>query len=135
MTKKYWAVEAREANLEHSDSLLFQHAAGERIEAMLRDTGSPLVRMMAKAREGFLAGTHSLLHADLHTTEGIQQAIRQQAEARRYLELAIFIADEIGDAEVQESSPDEVEEEEAAVEELKDTIYGPGRAKPADDAQ
>lgn len=67
---------------------------------MLRDANST-VRMMARAREGFLAGTHSLLHADLHTTEGIQQAIRQQAEARRYLELAIFIADEIGDAEVR----------------------------------
>lgn len=132
---KYWAVEARPANLEHSDSLLFQREAGEHIEAMLRDAGSPLVRMMAKARAAFLDATHSLLHADLNTTEGITQARSLQAEARRYLDLAIFIADEIDDAEVQASSPDEVEEEETAVEELKDIINGYGRAKPADDAQ
>lgn len=134
MPAKYWAVEAREANLEHSDSLLFQRVAGENIEVMLADAGSPLVRMMAKAREAFLASMHSLLHVDLNTTDGISQARSLQNEARRYLDLTTFIADEIGQAEVNATSPDAVEEEDA-VEELKDLINGPGRAKPASDAQ
>lgn len=105
---------------------------GDRIERYLTDAKSPFSMMLARAREEFIAATQALLEADLQTSSGIEQARSLQATAKRYSQMCIWITQAL---EEREDAVDDLngEEEEAAVEELKDMQNG-SRAKPAPDA-
>lgn len=105
---------------------------GMRIEGYLLDPKSPFTMMLDRAREEFIDATLSLLETDLHTGSGIEQAMSLQAKARRYSDMCRYITDALEERESAVEALDG-EEEEAAVEQLKDMIYGP-RSKPAPDA-
>ena len=105
---------------------------GDRIEQHLKDAKSPFSMFLDRARDHFLVANHQLLEADLQTSDGVKQAQRLQAEAQRYMRMCSWIADAF---EGRESAANSMtgEVEEAAVEELKEQIYGK-RDKPAPDA-
>lgn len=105
---------------------------GMRIEKHLLDPQDPFTMMLDRAREQFISAAMGLLDADLITSEGIEQARRLQAEATRYRDMCSWITDALEEREAAVEAIDG-EEEEAAVEELKDMIYG-NRSKPAPDA-
>lgn len=128
---RYYAVEARPESIEHTDSLMFQRVAGQSVEAMLENQGSPLVRLVARARADFLDAVHALLGADLSNEAGVTQARSLQAEARRYLDLVRYITAEQEDDTVYETS-DLSEEEIEEADQFEDLIHGKRRAKPAD---
>jgi hypothetical protein len=106
---------------------------GDRIERTLLDRTNPFSLMMEKAREDFLTAQLSLIAADLNTPAGIDSARSAQRNARHYVDLCNYIAEafETAASAIQQL---EGEEEEQAVEDLKDMIYGSERAKPAPDA-
>lgn len=105
---------------------------GDNIERALTDANSPFSMMLDRARDEFLAATHALLDADLHTSSGLEQARSLQATAQRYRDMCIWITQAL---EARADAVDDLngEEEDAAVEELKD-ILDASRAKPAPDA-
>ncbi len=105
---------------------------GMRIERHLLDPKDPFTLFLDRSREQFIAAAMALLDADLITGDGIEQARRLQAEAQRYRDMCSWITDAL---EERESAIEAIdgEEEEAAVEELKDMING-NRSKPAPDA-
>jgi len=105
---------------------------GMRIEKHLLDRTDPFTMFLDRARDQFMAAATALLDVDLNTTDGIEQARRLQAEARRYSEMCSWITDALEEREAAIEAIDS-EEEEAAVEELKDMING-NRSKPAPDA-
>ncbi len=105
---------------------------GMRIERHLLDSKDPFTMFLDRARDQFINAAHALLDADLHTRDGIEQAKRLQAEALRYKDMCSWITDALEEREAAVEAIDG-EEEEAAVEELKDMIYG-NRSKPAPDA-
>lgn len=105
---------------------------GDHIERYLLDAKSPFSMMLERARDEYIAATQALLDADLQTSSGVDQARSLQAEARRYRDMCIWITQAL---EARSDAVDDLngEEEEAAVEELKD-ILDASRAKPAPDA-
>ena len=105
---------------------------GDRIEKYLLDRKSPFSMMLDRARDEFIAATQALLDVDLQTSSGIEQARSLQADARRYRDMCIWITQAL---EARADAVDDLngEEEEAAVEELKD-MFNASRAKPAPDA-
>lgn len=105
---------------------------GDRIERHLLNPKDPFTMMLDRARDDFIAASQALLEADLHTSSGIEQARRLQAQALRYRDMCAWITDAL---EAREAAAEAIdgEEEEAAVEELKDLLNA-GRAKPAPDA-
>lgn len=105
---------------------------GDRIERHLLDPKSPFSMMLDRARNDFIAATQALLDVDLATRDGIEQARSLQAEARRYREMCAYITDALENREAAVEAL-EGEEEDAAVEELKDLLNA-SRAKPAPDA-
>ncbi|MEN6302261.1 MAG: hypothetical protein ABFD96_06010 [Armatimonadia bacterium] len=105
---------------------------GDRIERHLRDPKSPFSMMLDRAREEFIAATSALLDADLTTVEGIELARSQQAKALRYKDMCAWITDALEAREAAAEAIDD-EEEDPAVEQLKDQLYG-NRSKPASDA-
>lgn len=105
---------------------------GMRIEKHLLDPADPFSMMLDRARESFIRAAHLLLEADLHTSDGIEQARSLQAEARRYRDMCSWITDALEEREAAVQALDG-EQEEEAVEQLKDMIHG-NRAKPAPDA-
>jgi hypothetical protein len=104
---------------------------GMRIEQHLLDPRNPFSMFLDRAREEFIAATLSLLDADLATSAGIEQARSLQAKAQRYQTMCAWISDAMEERESAVQAIDG-EEEEEAVEQLKDQIYGI-RAKPAPD--
>jgi len=112
--------------------LIAQAELGDRIERYLLDAKSPFSMMLERARDEFIAATQALLDVDLQTSSGVDQARSLQAEARRYRDMCIWITQAL---EARADAVDDLngEEEEAAVEELKD-ILDASRAKPAQDA-
>lgn len=105
---------------------------GMRIEKHLLDPKDPFTMFLDRSREQFIAAATALLDADLVTREGIEQARRLQAEANRYRDMCSWITDALEEREAAIEQIDG-EEEEAAVEQLKDMIHG-NRSKPAPDA-
>jgi hypothetical protein len=105
---------------------------GDRIERHLLDPKDPFSMMLDRARDEFLAATQALLDADLTTVEGIEQARSLQAKALRYRDMCAWITDALENREAAAEALDG-EEEDAAVEELKDKLNG-NRSKPASDA-
>ena len=105
---------------------------GDRIERHLLDPKSPFSMMLDRARDDFIAATLALLDADFATRDGIEQARSLQAEARRYRVMCAYITDALENREAAVEAL-EGEEEDAAVEELKDLLNA-SRAKPAPDA-
>lgn len=105
---------------------------GDQIERYLLDPKSPFSMMLDRARDDFIAATQALLDADLQTSSGVDQARSLQAEARRYRDMCVWITQAL---EARADAVDDLngEEEDAAVEELKD-ILDASRAKPAPDA-
>lgn len=105
---------------------------GDRIERYLLDPKHPVSMMLDRARDEFIAASLALLEADLQTSSGIEQARSLQAQARRYSDMCRWITDAL---EERADAVDDLngEEEDAAVEELKD-ILDASRAKPAPDA-
>lgn len=120
----------------HTDSdlgpLIAAAELGDNIERHLLDARSPFSMMLDRARDEFMAATQALLDVDLQTSSGIEQARSLQAQARRYSDMCVWITQAL---EEREDAVDSLngEEEEAAVEELKD-IQNASRAKPAPDA-
>lgn len=106
---------------------------GDAIERHLIDANSPLSAMLDRARDEFMAATHDLIDADLITPEGIAKARILQATVQRYRDMCRWITDAL---EARNTAADQLddEEEDVAVEELKDMLYGNARAKPAHDA-
>lgn len=129
--KIYMQVEA-----DHRDDMIPAITAmavlGDNIERALTTPTSPFSAMMERARAEFIAAQTALLHVDLHTKEGMEQARSLQADARRYRDLCAWIVDAFDNREAAEEALVS-EEDEDAVEELKDTLYGTARAKPAPD--
>lgn len=105
---------------------------GDRIERHLSNPKDPFSMMLDRARQEFIAATHALLDADLTTVEGIEQARSLQAKALRYKDMCAWITDALEAREAAVEALDG-EEEDAAVEQLKDLING-NRSKPAPDA-
>lgn len=105
---------------------------GDRIERHLLDPKSPFSMMLDRARADFIAATQALLDVDLATRDGIEQARSLQAQAQRYRDMCSYITDALENREAAVEALDG-DEEEAAVEELKD-ILNASRAKPAPDA-
>ena len=105
---------------------------GMRIEKHLLDPRDPFTMFLDRARDEFLTAVHQLLAADLVTPSGIEQARCLQATAQRYRDMCSWITDALEERE-QAIEAIDGEEEEAAVEELKDMINGK-RSKPASDA-
>lgn len=105
---------------------------GDRIERHLLDPKDPFTLMLDRARDEFIAATQALLDADLTTVEGIEQARSLQAKALRYRDMCAWITDALENREAAVEALDG-EEEDAAVEQLKDMLYG-SRSKPASDA-
>jgi hypothetical protein len=105
---------------------------GMRIEKHLLDSKDPFTMFLDRARDQFISAATGLLDADLVTNEGIEQARRLQADAKRYSDMCAWISDALEEREAAIEAIDG-EEEEAAVEELKDMINGT-RSKPAPDA-
>jgi hypothetical protein len=105
---------------------------GDRIERHLLDPKDPFSMMLDRARDEFLAANQALLDADLTTVEGIEQARSLQAKALRYRDMCAWITDALENREAAAEALDG-EEEDAAVEELKDMLNG-NRSKPASDA-
>lgn len=105
---------------------------GMRIEKHLLDPKDPFTMFLDRSRDEFIAAATALIDVDLSTRDGIDQARRLQAEARRYRDLCSWITDALEEREAAIEAIDG-EEEEAAVEELKDMING-NRSKPAPDA-
>jgi hypothetical protein len=105
---------------------------GMRIEKHLLDSKDPFTMFLDRARDQFISAATGLLDADLVTNEGIEQARRLQADAIRYRDMCSWITDALEEREAAIEAIDG-EEEEAAVEELKDMING-NRSKPAPDA-
>ena len=105
---------------------------GDRIERHLLDPKDPFTLMLDRARDEFMAATQALLDADLTTVEGIEQARSLQAKALRYRDMCAWITDAL---ENREAAAEAIngEEEDAAVEQLKDMLHG-NRSKPASDA-
>lgn len=129
--KIYVAEEA--AHIESDlPALIAAAELGDRIERHLRDPKDPLSMFLDRARDEFIAATHALLDADLTTVEGIELARSQQATALRYRDMCKWITDAL---EAREAAAEAIdgEEEDAAVEELKDQLNG-NRSKPAPDA-
>lgn len=129
--KVYVAEEAA-----HIDSdlgpLIAAAELGDRIERHLLDPKDPFSMMLERARADFIAATQALLDVDLATRDGVDQARSLQAEARRYRDMCSYITDALESREAAVEALDD-EEEEAAVEELKDMLNA-ARAKPAPDA-
>lgn len=129
--KIYVAEEA--AHIESDlPALIAAAELGDRIERHLLDPKDPFTRMLDRAREEFIVATQALLDADLLTVEGIEQARSLQAKALRYRDMCAWITDALEEREAAAEALDG-EEEDAAVEQLKDMIYA-NRAKPASDA-
>lgn len=131
MPKIYHAEEA--AHLESDLGALIAAAEiGDRIEKYLTDAKSPFSMMLDRARDEFIAASLALLDADLQTSSGIEQARSLQATAKRYSDMCRWITQAL---EAREDAVIDLEgeEEDAAVEELKD-MYDASRAKPARDA-
>lgn len=105
---------------------------GDRIERHLLDPKDPFSMMLDRARDDFIAATQALLDADLTTIDGIEQARSLQAKALRYRDMCAWITDALENREAAVEALDG-EEEDAAVEELKDMI-NVNRSKPAPDA-
>lgn len=105
---------------------------GDRIEKHLTDPKSPFSMMLDRARDEFIAATQALLDADLTTIDGIEQARSLQAKAQRYRDMCAWITDALEAREAAAEAIDD-EEEDPAVEELKDQLNG-NRSKPAPDA-
>ena len=105
---------------------------GMRIERHLLDPKDPFTMFLDRSRDQFISAATALLDADLVTTEGIEQARRLQADAIRYRDMCSWITDALEEREAAIEAIDG-EEEEAAVEQLKDMIHGT-RSKPAPDA-
>lgn len=105
---------------------------GDRIERHLLNPKDPFSMMLDRAREEFMAATQALLDADLTTVEGIEQARSLQAKALRYRDMCAWITDAL---EAREAAVEALDgdEEDPAVEELKDMLNG-NRSKPASDA-
>lgn len=113
-------------------SLIAAAVLGDRIESHLRDPSDPLTMFLDRSREEFIAATQALLETDLTTRCGIEQARSLQAKAQRYRDMCAWITDALEERETAAEAIDD-EEEDAAVEELKD-LYNASRAKPAPDA-
>lgn len=105
---------------------------GDRIEKYLLDPKNPFAMMLDRARDDFIAATQALLDVDLATRDGIEQARSLQAQAKRYRDMCRYITDALEERE-DAAETLEGEEEDAAVEELKDLLNA-SRAKPAPDA-
>ena len=105
---------------------------GDRIERHLLDAKDPFTMMLDRARDEFIAATQALLDVDLHTSDGIEQALSLQAKANRYRDMCAWITDALEERAAAVEAIDS-EEEELAVEELKDMMNG-HRSKPAPDA-
>lgn len=105
---------------------------GDRIERHLLNPKDPFSMMLDRARDEFIAANHALLEADLTTVEGIEQARSLQATALRYKNMCAWITDALEAREAAAEALDG-EEEDAAVEQLKDQLNG-NRSKPAPDA-
>lgn len=129
--KIYVAEEA--AHIESDlPSLIAAAELGDRIERHLLDPKDPFSMMLDRARDEFIAATQALLEADLQTSSGLEQARRLQAQALRYRDMCAWITDALEEREAAAEAIDG-EEEEPAVEELKDILNG-NRSKPAPDA-
>ncbi len=129
--KIYVAEEA--AHIESDlPSLIAAAELGDRIERHLLDPKDPFSLMLDRARDEFIAATQALLDVDLHTSDGVEQARSLQATAKRYRDMCAWITDALEEraAAVEELDG---EEEEPAVEQLKDMLNG-NRSKPAPDA-
>ena len=129
--KIYVAEEA--AHIESDlPALIAAAELGDRIERHLLDPKSPFSMMLDRARDEFVTATQALLNADLTTVEGIEQARSLQANALRYRDMCAWITDALEEREAAVEAIDG-EQEEPAVEELKDMLNG-NRSKPASDA-
>lgn len=129
--KIYVAEEA--AHIESDlPALIAAAELGDRIERHLLDSKNPFTLMLDRARDEFIAATQALLDADLTTVEGIEQARSLQAKALRYRDMCAWITDALEAREAAAEAIDD-EEEDAAVEELKDMLNA-NRSKPASDA-
>lgn len=129
--KIYNAEEA--AHIESDlQSLIAAAELGDRIERHLTNPKDPFTMFLDRAREEFIAASSALLDADLNTISGIEQAKSLQARALRYRDMCAWISDAL---EAREAAVEAIndEEEDAAVEQLKDMMNG-NRAKPAPDA-
>ncbi len=126
----------KEVDVDHRDDeeagLIAAAVLGDKIERAILNPTNPFGAMMIRARDEFIAAQQALLLADLHTTDGMEQARSLQAQARRYHDMCRWITDAWDDRDEAEELI-EGAQEEPAVEELKDIQNG-NRAKPAPDA-
>lgn len=129
--KRYVLVE-HQHDPEHLGELVSRIALADNIEQHLAHAETPFAGMMARAREDFIVATLSLLDVELLSADGIEKARILQATANRYRDLCQWIALALDDGKVAAHELDD-EEEEPAVEILKDMQYG-YRGKPAPDA-
>jgi hypothetical protein len=113
-------------------SLIAAAELGDRIERHLLDPKDPFTMFLDRARGEFIAATQALLDVDLSTGDGVEQARSLQAKAKRYADMCSWITDAMEERESAVTAIDG-DEEDAAVEQLKDMLNG-NRSKPASDA-
>lgn len=117
---------------EHQLNLMMALAMGDRLERASTDKANPFSVMIDRSRAEYVQATRDLIFADLHTPDGIAKAIRLQAEARRYENLCIWVADIMEAAsQAEDDLTEEIDGDE--IQKLKDQMNGNG-SKPAPDA-
>jgi hypothetical protein len=121
----------RPAHLPDEISILDAQSLGDQIERAIAIPTSPFAEMMRRAREAYCAALAVLIECDLLTPEGIMDAIRVQAEARRYKDLCHWIEEAL---EMAGRADKILENTEPAIEELEELIHGRRHDKPAFDA-
>ena len=133
MTESNASIIAAEYGLTKEDlEDLAASTLGDNIERLLRDRASPLSMMMARASAEYTDALLAFVEVPLHTAAGLEQAKLLQAQARRYRDMCSWLRDGLTDAEEVNERLSE-EEEEGAVEELKELLHGK-REQPAPDA-
>jgi hypothetical protein len=126
---KYVMTEA--AHVEDDiEGLIAAATLGDNLERALTDPTSPMAAMLDRARDLFLLNITLFLDADLHTTDGLELARSQQAEARRYRDMCRWIGDSLEKREEAQDNLADLDVEETISDEMKDAYNGQ-RAKPA----
>lgn len=122
------------AHLPEDEEALLNATLGDELRKALDNPKSPFSQMMERARAEYTAGVLALIDADLHTKEGIADAIRVQAHATRYRDMCRWIRDALEKAALADAQLLETADvDEPAIEELMEQRHGK-RGKPAFDA-
>ena len=106
---------------------------GDNIEHQCQLKTTPLARLLKKSRDEYVLAIDGLLHCDLISAAGIEDARRMQAQAQRYRDMCTWLNDALEEAGIAEAGAEQ-EVEEDAVEELKEQLYGKPQDRPAPDA-